>query len=112
MPPHDYSTKQKKFVGVSRLAVRHEINKLTDFVAREAARIAKGYQAGNLTLLEFETEMRVLLKSAHIVAASVGRGGRSRMLQQDWGRVGAKIKWQNGYLTKFARKIGRGSISE
>lgn len=110
--PHDYNTKTKKFEGVSRLAVRGEINKLTDHVSNEAARIAKGYRAGRITLIEFETAMRELLKSGHIIAASVGKGGRARMTQSDWGQVGAKIKWQNGYLTKFARKIGRGSITE
>jgi len=110
--PHDYSPKTKRFVGVSRLAVRGEINKLSDHVAEEAARLAKSYKNGSLTLLEFETEMRSLLKSAHIIAASVGKGGRDRMLQSDWGRVGAKIKWQNGYLSKFARKIERGTVSD
>ena len=110
--PHDYNTKTKKFEGVSRLAVRAEINKLTEHVAKESARIATEFRAGRITLLEFETEMRELLKSGHIIAASVGKGGRARMTQADWGQVGAKIKWQNGYLTKFARKIGRGSITE
>lgn len=109
--PHDYSLRTKRFVGVSRLAVREQINKLTDHVAKEAARLAKNYKAGG-SLLEFETEMRTLLKSAHIIAASVGKGGRARMLQRDWGRVGAKIKWQYGYLSKFARKIERGAVSD
>lgn len=114
--PHDYDPKQKAFIRdgrkVSRLAVRAEIDKLTEHVAKEAARLAKSYSSGGLTLTQFETSMRELLKSAHIIAASVGKGGRIRMTQADWGRVGAKIKWQNGYLSKFARKIGKGSISE
>lgn len=110
--PHDYDPKRKQFVGVSRLAVREQINKLTDHVAKEAANLARRYQSNTISLREFEIGMRELLKSAHLVAASVGRGGRARMSQRDWGRVGAKIKWQNGYLAKFARKIGRGSISE
>jgi hypothetical protein len=116
MPPHDYDLRFKKYRKdgrlVSRLAVRGEINKLTDHIAKESAKIAKQYQAKEITLFEFETLMRDLLKSGHIIAASVGKGGRALMTQADWGRVGAKIKWQYGYLTKFARKIGRGSISE
>lgn len=110
--PHDYDTKTKRFVGVSRLAVRAEINKLTDHVAKEAAKIATRLQKKTISLIEFEIQMRDLLRSAHIIAASVGKGGRERMTQADWRRVGAKIKWQNGYLQKFARKIGRGSVSE
>lgn len=114
--PHDYSPKSKHFINdgkqVSHLAVRAEIDKLTDHVAGEAARIAKGFAKGNFSIVEFEVQMRDLLKSAHIIAASVGKGGRARMTQADWGRVGAKIKWQNGYLSKFAKKIARGSVSE
>jgi len=110
--PHDYSIKTKRFVGVPRLAVRKEIDKLTEHVAKEAAQIAGRLKAKTISLGEFELQMRELLRSAHIVAASVGKGGRARMLQKDWGRVGAKIKWQNGYLSKFARKIERGAVSD
>lgn len=117
MPPHDYVENAKRFrtpsgKWVSRATVRGEIDKLTAHVEKEAARAAKAYQAGKITLVEFEIRMRELLKSAHIVAASVGKGGRLRLTQADWGRVGSKIKWQYGYLQKFAQRIGRGTISE
>ena len=112
---HDYSPKQKAFYKdgkkVSRHAVRTEIDKLTEYVAAESGRIAKRYQAGG-TIAQFQQEMRELLKSAHLIAASVGKGGRARMTQKDWGRVGAKIRWQYGYLEKFARKVAKGSITE
>lgn len=114
--PHDYDLHFKRYRKdgklVSRQSVRGEINKLQAHVAKESAKIAKELQAKSISIFEFELRMRELLKSAHIVAASVGKGGRARMLQTDWGRVGAKIKWQYGYLSKFARKIERGSISE
>lgn len=113
---HDYSIKQKAFYTggkkVSRQAVRKEINALTGHVSKESARIAGRLREGTIRLPEFELQMRELLKSAHIVASSVGKGGRALMTQADWGRVGAKIKWQYGYLQKFARKIERGGISE
>lgn len=114
--PHDYSARNKSFYAdgrkVSRQSVRREINALTDHVSKEAARFSRAYGQGNISVAEFELSMRQLLKSAHIVAASVGKGGRARMLQRDWGRVGAKIKWQYKYLQNFARKIERGGISE
>lgn len=114
--PHDYHVKQKSFYAdgrkVSRATVRREINALTDYVSKESARLARGVQAGDSSLVEFELQMRDLLKSAHIIAASVGRGGRALMTQADWGRVGAKIRWQNGYLQKFARKLERGVLSD
>jgi hypothetical protein len=114
--PHDYDLQLKRFRTkgrtVSRLKVRSEINKLTQHVGKESAKIAKELQSKSISVAEFEIRMRELLKSAHIVSASVGKGGRALMTQADWGRVGAKIKWQYGYLNKFARKIAQGSISE
>jgi hypothetical protein len=114
--PHDYDLRYKQFRKdgrlVSRATVRGEINKLQDHVAKQSASLAKQYQAKQISLVDFELGMRELLKSAHIIASSVGKGGRALMTQGDWGRVGAKIKWQYGYLTKFARKLARGSISE
>jgi hypothetical protein len=114
--PHDYSIKQKAFYSggrkVSRSAVRKEINGLTEYVSRQSARLAGQLRRGAISNIEFELSMRELLKSAHIVAASVGRGGRALMTQSDWGRVGSKIRWQYGYLSKFARRIKAGGISE
>jgi hypothetical protein len=114
--PHDYIPKQKAFYKdgrkVSRTAVRNEISKLLDHVGNESARLAKQLRAGSINVAEFELQMRELLKSAHIIAASVGKGGRSRMLSSDWGRVGSKIRWQYGYLSRFARKLKSGAVSE
>jgi hypothetical protein len=114
--PHEYRPKQKAFYSngrkVSRMAVRDEIDQLTEYTSKQAASIAKKYQAGKITIAQFELQMRDLLKSAHIISASVGKGGRARMTQRDWGRVGAKIKWQYRYLERFAKKVARGGISE
>jgi hypothetical protein len=113
---HDYSLRQKAFYSggkkVSRQSVRREINGLIQHVGNDSARLGRLLRTGRITPVEFELAMRDLLRSAHIIAASVGRGGRALMTQADWGRVGAKIRWQYGYLSKFARKIARGGISE
>jgi hypothetical protein len=114
--PHDYHVKNKAFYSggrkVTRQQVRREINKLLDHVGNESARLAKQLRAGSINAAEFELQMRELLKSAHIIASSVGKGGRSRMLLSDWGRVGSKIRWQYGYLSRFARKLKSGAVSE
>jgi hypothetical protein len=117
MPPLNYSKKLKRFLTgtgkpVSRTAVREEINRLTRHVAAEAATLSKQLRAGQITLTQFEAQTGSLLKSGHIIAASIGKGGRANMGAADWGRVGAKIKWQYKYLAGFARRIARGTISE
>jgi hypothetical protein len=118
MPADDYDLKARRFRDgttgklVPRSGVRGLIDKLLDTVRSDAAKIAGRYESGSINLAQFEIEMRELLKSAHIVAASVGRGGRVRMTQADWGRIGAKIKWQYQYLAKFTRKLEQGRISK
>lgn len=112
--PHDFDTVSRQYRTaegrpVSHSETRTQIDKLIDFVEKEAARIAERYWTSK-NIVTFEIEMRELLKAAHIVAASVGRGGRSRMTAADWGRVGQKIKWQYDFLAKFARKIATGKI--
>jgi hypothetical protein len=117
-PPHDYyDEKRKRFVTASgrvrtRAELRREIDGLVSHTKREAKRLAQSVYSGKITAVEFDIAMRELLKSGHIVAASVGRGGRDRMSARDWGKVGQKIKWQYGYLTKFSRKIARDILSE
>jgi hypothetical protein len=114
--PIDYDVKAKQFVSegrkVSRLEVRNEINGLLQFVEQQAASLGKRFNGGEVSRANFENSMRELLRSAHIIAASVGKGGRSQMTQADWGRIGAKIKWQYGYLDKFAKKLDWGILSE
>lgn len=114
--PHDYIRRERRYRGpdgrlISRREVKRLIDNLTDFIRKDATRIASKFDAGSITAAEFASEMRGLLKSGHIVAASVGKGGRQRMTSSDWLRVGRKIKWQNGYLEKFARKLESGTLS-
>lgn len=92
-------------------AVRREIDLLTKHVEREAARIGRRYARKTIGIAEFEAEMRELLKSAHIVAASVGRGGRVRMTAADWGKVGSRLKKEYGYLARLADKLVRGTVA-
>ena len=112
----DYDVRAKHFITKagrirSRSEMRQEVAKITDHLKKEARRLAQAQAAGRITANELETEMRSLLKASHTLAASIGRGGWKRMTPKDWGRVGAKIKWQNKYLKKFARIIARDILS-
>ncbi len=110
--PYDYQSKSRKFKGVSRQAVRSEIDKLTGHVSKQAAIIGGRFESGEINIAQFEIDMRDLLKSGHIIAASVGRGGRARMTQADFGRVGARLKSEYGYLGKLVRNIDIGKVAK
>lgn len=111
-----YDPAQKRYVEggkvIARESVQAEIDKLTEYVAKEALRIGSSYSKGRISLAEFEVRMRELLKSSHIIASSVGRGGKARMTLSDWGKVGARLKKEYGYLAKFVRKVSLGKVSK
>lgn len=117
--PDTYNIATRQYItssgARSRREVRELLEKLLDHTKGSARTLATQYDDGEISITEFEAGMRSLLKSSHLVSASIGRGGRSRMTAKDWGRVGNKIRWQNGYLKRFARRLANGmskSMSE
>ncbi len=112
--PHDWDSNKRQYRSpngyISRREVKAAIDRLSKHVTKESARIAKLYEEGG-TAAEFQSAMRELLKSGHIVASSVGRGGRQQMTPADWARVGRKINWQYKYLDRFSRQLERGKFN-
>ncbi len=114
--PYDFDKQKRAYFDgteyVSRVALRELIDKLLDHTKREATRIAQRFDAGDITAAEFELLMRELLRDAHVVSGTVGRGGRERMSFSDWGKIGNKIRSQYEYLAKFRAKLERGALSK
>lgn len=112
--PTQYDKAKRQYVRdgkyVTRVELRAHFEGLSDFVQRQAGKLGKQFDSGKLSAAEFNAAMRELLKSSHIVAASIGRGGKAQMTAKDWARVGRKINWQYGYLDKFTRKLEAGTL--
>lgn len=60
---------------------------------------------------EFETMMRERIKRAYIEQYLVGRGGRAKMTQVDWGSIGGMLAEQYRYLDGFAAEVAAGVLS-
>ena len=86
------------------------IEKLTTASKREARRISAKLENGEIDVDEWKAAILALLVSSHIIAASVGRGGRSAMTSGDWQKVQDKVAWQGGFLDKLGAKIASGAI--
>ncbi len=74
--------------------------------------LASFVAAGNLSVADFETLFREELKREFIREYLVAAGGRAQMTPTDWGRIGAMLKEQYGYLAGFCDEIATGNLSE
>jgi hypothetical protein len=86
------------------------IEKLKGKSKRDARRISTRLEQGKIDADEWKAQVMALLVSAHIIAASVGRGGVNAMSVNDWRRIQAKITLQDGYLEKLKRSITAGAV--
>jgi hypothetical protein len=77
------------------------------WVQEHAARLSQG----DITLQQWERQLRAHLKNLHGAQYELGRGGRRAMTQSDWGRLGAEMRKQYGYLDGFAAEIATGGLS-
>ena len=66
--------------------------------------LAAQLKAGNISISEWVLEMRTELKTVHGAQFVLGRGGLGNMTQSDWGKLGANLRQQYGYLNDFANQ--------
>jgi hypothetical protein len=60
---------------------------------------------GKMSLGDWQRSMAKEIKDAHIISATAGRGGRDQMTQSDWGRVGARLRFEYKHLNDFAQEV-------
>lgn len=108
-----YNPKTKRYEDdgnpIEQAAIIALIHKLTDRAKVEAKRLTARLQDGSLSREQWQEAMQSLLTSAHIIAASVGKGGRDNVT--DWSKVEKKIDWQAGFLGAFGAAVVAGSVS-
>jgi hypothetical protein len=75
---------------------------------RHARSLADAYRRGELTLDQWEIEMRATVKNAHILSTALARGGIDRLTPADYGRIGAVVKREYGYLGTLADQLDIG----
>jgi hypothetical protein len=93
---------------VSRQTIRASIDAALDKMDLRARELALQLRAGEISLAQWELDMRVLVKDAHLFSAAAVRGGFDRMGAGDFGRVGQLVRTQYGYLDRFAGQIANG----
>ena len=93
---------------VSELTVRADLD---TYIANKATRfdaLANQLRNREISLADWQLQMRNEMRTAHNAAAMVAKGGREQMTHADWGRTGRELRSQYEYLDKWAAQIASG----
>ena len=65
---------------------------------------------GNISVNEWYNGMRKMIKSGHVLSATLARGGWNQMSFSDWGYTGSMVKKQYRFLDRFALQLSSGQV--
>lgn len=103
-----------KQVNIPRGSARKLVHLRTELFNQDMERLARSLVEGRITLRFWEEEMRTQLRLFHTGMTAIGKGGWHKCRPADWGRTGAILKEQYGWLHGFAQDIAdrRETITE
>lgn len=113
---HRYRDQQGRFVA--RAIVTDARNRIVEDTKRKLLAISGLFEDGNISLADWQTQFKDIIKSAHTLAAGIAMGGKANMTAADWGRVGQMLRVQYEALNRFAlqleagQKLNRGRVSQ
>lgn len=90
--------------------VRAQVDRVIDSGANRMQALTERLVRGELTVADWMRAMGGEIKTQHLLAAVTARGGWEQMSPSDFGRLGAKLRNEYGYLRRFAEQIARGEI--
>ena len=93
---------------VSELNVRGDLDKYIDAKNSVLDDLANQLRNREISLADWQLQMRAEIRNMHNAAAMVAKGGRNQMTFADWGRVGQRLRFQYGKLDDWAADIASG----
>lgn len=101
-----YRDQQGRFVA--RTIVTEARNRIVDDAQRKLRAISQQFLDGKISLADWQTQFKDIIKAAHTLAAGIAMGGKANMTAADWGRVGQLLRVQYEALNRFALQIEAG----
>lgn len=93
---------------VSRASIRRAFDKALANTGARAAALNAGLSSGALSLIDWERQLRALIKDVHLYSGALARGGWAQMRPSDYGAIGATVKKEYAYLNRFAGQLADG----
>lgn len=101
-----YRDQQGRFVA--RTTITEARNRIVNDTQQKLRAISQQFLDGKISLAEWQTSFKDIIKAAHTLAAGIAMGGKANMTAADWGRVGQMIRVQYEALNRFALQIEAG----
>lgn len=109
-----FDTKRGRYIVDGRILaldeVRAEIKRIETFFQRTSRAISKQLFRREISIADWQIQMRDLIKSSHVISASIGYGGKAQMTPGRWGKVGVTLREEYKALNNFARQIEQGKV--
>ena len=118
MPEFTYDQRLNNGIGayrgtngriISQTQVREALDAYVDNSENVSRDLAMLLREGQISLADWQLQMRSHIKDVHLSAAAAQRGGWDNMTQADFGRVGQRIRTQYEFLDNFAQQIADGT---
>lgn len=93
---------------VPRSMVRRALDTFITHTVGNMRAVSQLLVAGELSLAQWQLEMMALSKQVNLAGAAMEAGGWYQMGAAEFGRVGAKIREEYGYLQQFANQVESG----
>lgn len=90
---------------VSERQVRDGVDRVADLASRRLGDLTARFRAGEITALQWQSEMLATVKQAHIASALAAYGGRDAMTPARWGTVGQIVRREYAYARAFAADV-------
>jgi hypothetical protein len=112
-----YSVERHRYLYPSGRAV--PVSRVTrlrnDFIAGrqpDAEELARHLAAGEVSVAQWERDVRALVKRTYVAEYALGAGGRDMVTRRGWGSVGGLLGHQYRFLRSFAEEVAAGLLSE
>jgi hypothetical protein len=105
----DLSYRDSRGRTVSDADVRAAVERITDAMADDMARLARQLRAGEMTQAAWRDAMANDVKLVHLAAGMAANGGRAAMTASDWGFLGHIVRDQYAFLRGFVDQIANGT---
>jgi hypothetical protein len=97
---------------VSKQAVENLTEQAISQVGTDISTIGQLLVDKKITIQTWYDQTREAIKLAHTWSYMLGGGGQANLDQSDYGRIGAEVKRQDGFLRQFAEDLRNNTVSE